>query len=216
MRGKVEYHLSAHTGAVAASLTANSVLFAWRNPPTLADGSTNGRGQKLRKVIAKVRTIVSPTNEAEFSVAMYGVSVFGASPADYTGGTDISHPTTAANRAYRVVGPEAGPGSISTGTPTGTVLQSGNVRIADTSALSHGGTPTIETHPFAWDGIREGAAATTPRFGFDVEWRPSDEGREDKKGKLLLPGTGFVILNPVATGAAHTFRMFVEVFWDEA
>jgi hypothetical protein len=32
----------------------------------------------------------------------------------------------------------------------------------------------------------------------------------------MLPGTGFVLRNPIALGATGTCRIFVEAYWEEA
>jgi hypothetical protein len=212
---KAELHLSAHSGVIAASLAANSVLFAHHNPATLADGSTNRRAQRLKMLIAKWRTITGYTVEQELSLAAYEVTSFDS--ADYTGGTDLSHPTTDANKAYRMLGPESGLPERRSGVDTQSVLQSGNVRIASTAGLSHAGTPAIKTHPFAWNSWLELATgATIQRGAVDMVWTPSVEGQNNQKGLMIYPDKGFVIRNPIALGAGGTGRLFVELVLEEA
>lgn len=201
---RVEFHLSAVSGTIAASLAADSVLFALRNPPTLASGATNLAGIRLKRLVAKWRTILGYTASQELSLGAYQVSAFGASPADYTGGTDIA-------ASVRILGPQT-----LTKPAEASVLQSGNARIATTAGLSHAGTPTIASQPFAYDGANElAAAATVVKGAFDMVWQPSDEGVDNRKGLVLTPGTGFVIRNPIALGAGGTGRLFVECYWEE-
>jgi hypothetical protein len=159
----------------------------------------------------KYRTVTGFPTAQEVSLAAYYVSAFGSPAADYTGGTDLSDQAGGTD-AIRRLGADLGPPPKQT-----SVLQSGNVRIATTAALTHGGSPTIKTHPFAWDSWFELAAASTVQEGgFDLIWTPSLEGSEKHKGLLLHPGNGFVIRNPIALGATGTGRIFVEVFWEEA
>lgn len=208
---KAEFNLSAHSGLIAGSVSANGVLFAWRNPPTLSDGSTNVIAQRVKMLVVKYRTVTGFPTAQEVSLAAYYVSAFGSPAADYTGGTDLSDQAGGTD-AVRRLGADLGPKPLQT-----SVLQSGNVRIATTAALSHAGSPTIKTHPFAWDSWFELAASSTVQEGgFDLIWTPSLEGSEKHKGLLLHAGTGFVIRNPIALGATGTCRIFVEVFWEEA
>lgn len=208
---KAEFNLSAHSGLIAGSVSANSVLFAWRNPPTLANGDTNVVAQRVKMLCVKYRTVTGFPTAQEISLAAYYVSAFGSPVADYTGGTDLSDQASGTD-AIRRLGADLGPKPSQT-----SIAQSGNIRIATTGALSHAGSPTIKTHPFAWDSWFELAAATTVQEGgFDLIWTPSIEGSEKHKGLLLHVGTGFVIRNPIALGATGTARIFVEVFWEEA
>lgn len=208
---KAEFNLSAHSGLIAGSISANGVLFAWRNPPTIASGDTNVVAQRVKMLVVKYRTVTGFPTAQEISLAAYYVSAFGSPAADYSGGTDLSDQAGGTD-AIRRLGADLGP------KPTqACVLQSGNVRIATTAALTHGGSPTIKTHPFAWDSWFELAtAATVQEGGFDLIWTPSIEGSEKHKGLLLHAGTGFVVRNPIALGATGTARIFVEVFWEEA
>lgn len=207
---KAEFSLSAHSGLIAGTVSANSVLFAWRNPATLIDGSTNALNQRIKLLVVKYRTITGFPTAQEVAIGAYEVSAFGSTPANYSGGTDLSDQTT--TNAIRRIGPDLGPKPLQT-----SVLVSGNVRIGTTSELTHGGTPTIATHPFAWDAYFELAAASTVQEGaFDLIWSPSLESVDGHKGLLLQPNKGFVLRNPIALGATGTCRIFVEVFWEEA
>lgn len=209
---RAEFSLSAHSGVIAGALAANSVLFAWRCPPTLASGEPTTIGQKIKQLIVKTRTLTGFPTAQEIATGAYEVSAFGATPADYTGGTNLSDPATAANYAMRLLGPDLGPKPRQE-----SVLQSGNVRIATTAGLSHAGTPTIAAFPFAHDSHWELAAAATVQQGaHDLVWTPSVEGSAEKKGLIVYPGKGFVVRNPIALGATGTIRIFVEVFWEES
>lgn len=202
---RVEFHVSGLSGVVAASLAADSVLFAFRNPPTRADGGDNFAAIRLKRLVAKWRTIAGYTASQEVSLGAFQVSAFGATPADFTGGTDLG-------TSVRIFGPDTAPKPIQA-----TLIQSGNIRIASTAGLSHAGTPTVAAQPFAYDGANElAAAATVAKGGFDLVFQPSDEGVDRSKGLVLIPTTGFVIRNPVALGAGGTGRLFVEAYWEEA
>lgn len=195
---RVEFHLSGHSGVIAASLAADAVLFALRNP------HTNTAAIRLKRLVAKWRTIAGYTASQEVALAAYEVSAFGGTPADYTGGTDLG-------TSVRVLGPDT-----SSKPSQATVLATGNARIATTAGLSHAGSPTFATHPFAYDGANELAAgATVAKGGFDMVFQPSDEGVDGRKGLVLIPGRGFVIRNPIALGAGGTGRLFVELFFEE-
>lgn len=194
----VEFHVTGLTGIVAASLAADSVLFHFRNP------HTNTAACRLKKLHAKWRTILGYTAAQEVSLAAYEVSAFGGTPADYTGGTSLGG-------TIRVLGPDTASKPLRT-----TILAAGNVSIGTTAGLSHAGSPTILTQPFAYDGANElAAAATVAKGSFDLVWTPSWEGSDNRKGLVLTPGRGFVIRNPIALGAGGTGRLFVECIWEE-
>lgn len=195
----VEFNVSGLSGIVAASLAADSVLFHFRNP------HTNTAAVRLRRLVAKWRTIAGYTASQEVSLAAYEVSAFGATPADYTGGTSLGG-------TIRRLGPDT-----ASKPARETILAAGNVSICTTAGLAHAGTPTIASQPFAYDGANElAAAATVAKGGFDVVWQPSDEAIDDRKGLFITPGRGFVIRNPIALGAGGTGRLFVECFWEES
>lgn len=211
MSSRPEFSLSARSGLIAGAVSADGVLFAWRNPPTKADGSTNTVGQRLKMLVAKARTVTGFPTAQEIALAAHSVTVFGSPVADYTGGTDLSN-QDAGTDAVRRLGADIG------GKPQQTsVLQTGNVRIATTAALTNAGTPTIRTHPFASDSWFELAASSTVQEGgCDLIWTPSPEGSANCRGLLCTAGTGFVIRVPIALGATGTIRLWVEVFWEEA
>ena len=211
MSAKAEFNLSAHSGLIVGTVSANAVLFAWRNPPTKVDGSTNVAGQRLKMLTCQARTVTGFPTAQEVIIAASSVTVFGSPAADYTGGTDLSD-QAAGTDAVRMVGPDPGPKPRQQ-----SVLQAGNVQIATTAGLSHAGTPTIKAHPFGANSWFELAAATTVQEGgCDLIWTPSPEGSDHCKGLVFLPGTGFVIRNTIALGATGTLRLFVEVFWEES
>jgi len=213
MSARAEFNLSAQSGLIAGSVSANGVLFAWRNPTTKVDGSTSQIGQRIKMLIVKARTVTGFPTAQEIMLAATFVSAFGSPAADYSGGTDLSDQFAASpTDAIRRLGADIGgkPQQVS-------VLQTGNVRIATTAALTHGGSPTIKTHPFASDSWFELASASTVQEGgCDLVWTPSPEGSALTKGLLLHPGTGFIVRNTIALGATGTVRLFVEVFWEEA
>lgn len=208
---KSEFNLSATSGLIAGVISANGVLFAWRNPPTLLDGTTNVVSQRIKMLVVKARTITGYPTAQEVAIAATSVTVFGSPVADYSGGTDLSD-QAAGTDAIRTIGPDLGPKPLQS-----SVLQSGNVRIATTVALTHAGSPTIKTHPFAQDSWFElAAAATTQEGGCDLVWTPSMEAPLHQKGLQYRPGSGFIIRNTIAMGATGSIRLFVEVFWGEA
>lgn len=194
----IEFHVSGLSGIVAASLAADSVLFHFRNP------HTNTAACRLKRLVAKWRTIAGYTASQEVSLGAYYVSAFGGTPADYTGGTSLGG-------TIRILGPDTASKPL-----RATILAAGNVSICTTAGLSHGGTPTVASQPFGYDGANElAAAATVAKGGFDLEWQPSLEAIDVRKGLVLIPGTGFIIRNPIALGAGGTGRLFVEAYWEE-
>lgn len=200
---KAEWQCAHFTGIIPASLTANSVLFAFRNPDTR-------RGIRLRRIEAMARTEVPPSGaDGQFSLS---ASLATAFVANYTGGVDLSD--TAAP-AYFVVGPDSGLPERRAGVDPISVLLTGNVMIANTTGLATA-TPTIKAFPFAWDQRLEPVdTAKIDRPGLNLLWTPSAEAIQGGKGIILRQDTGFVIRNPQATGAGHTWRLLVRVAWDE-
>ena len=214
MSARAEFNLSAASGLIAGAVSADGVFFAWRNPPTRLEGSTsvtNERGQRLKMLACQLRTITGFPTAQEIAISAHYVSAFGATPADYTGGTDLSDQAGGTD-AIRRLGADVGPKPHQE-----SVAATGNVRIATTAALSHAGSPTIETHGFARNSYFELAAASTiQEGGCDLIWTPSPEGSAHDKGLILQPTTGFILKFPIALGATGTVRAFVEVFWEEA
>src|SRR3569832_1459872 len=162
MSAKAEFSLSARSGLFAGSAFADSVLFAWRNPTLLVNSDANSRGQRLKMLVAKLRTVTGFPTAQEIGLSAHYVSAFGSPSADYTGGTDLSDQFAASpTDAIRRLGADIGPNPKQP-----SVLQSGNVRIATTTALTApGSAPTIKTHPFAHDSWFELAAASTTQQG---------------------------------------------------
>lgn len=217
MPGKAEFHLHAVSGLIVAT-AANSVLFAWRNPLVTQAQQTNPRGMRLKRAIATWLTTTSST-QSEVGLSM---TEFVDLTGDYTGGTDVSHPTTDANRAYRVLGPDINPIPSNAGTTTvinpgnPSVMVSGSARIALTAGLTPA-SPTINTHPFAQETDIDLAVATAvPLLKVVTRFEPSFEGSEHCKGKIFLPGTGLVVRNPIAIPASMVGRVKVELIWEES
>lgn len=197
------FHLAAKSGLIAATTAADSVLFAWHNAsPTVT--------QFLHRIEVKARVITGYTAEFENALELRGVTLFGTPEADYTGGTDLSHPTTAANKAYRRISVDKSlkPAQESS-------LASGNVRIATTGGLSHAGTPTINSHPFAYEAVGELVAGAAVAKGFyDLVWEPPVV-RGEVVPRAVNPTNGFVLRNPVTLAATGTLRIWVSVLWSE-
>ena len=196
------FRMSAVSGLVAG-VSADGVIFAHRNPS--ADVP-----QQLLELRVKGRTVSGFTTAQENAAAAHWVTAFdAASPANYSGGTDLSDP--ASNPAYINLSVPLDSNYSYTDQRTKSNLVSGNVRIAATSALTHGGTPVIKSQPFAWDNFAELAAGATVNKGFfDILWRPSN-GAENMMGS----NGGFIIKLPVALGAGGTVRYDVEYIWVE-
>jgi hypothetical protein len=195
------YHLAAKSGLVAAATAADSVLFAWRNP-----SSTAYQFLHRLEVIAQVVTGYS----AAFENALEARDVSSFASAQYTGGTDLSHPSTAANKAYRRLDVDA-----LLKPKAETVLASGDVRIADTGGLSHAGSPVIASHPFAFGSVGELVTGdTVPRGKPAFVWEATEVAGV-LVPRAMGPDAGFVIRNPIQLGAAGTLRLFVSVLWSE-
>lgn len=191
------YRLHAVSGLVTG-LSANDVLFAFRNPDTTLPLC-------VQSVRAKWRTVAGFTAAQEMALGLHLVSSFAT--ANYSGGTDLSNP--ASNPAY--VRRDAGFGATLTEAKTKSRLVTGNVRISDTGALSHAGAPTIQAAPFVWDSYAELAAAATVHKGrFDFGFDPSDQDELE-----VGADGGFIIRAPIAMGAGGTGRLSVEVCWFE-
>lgn len=189
------FRLAATSGLITG-VSANDVLFAWRNPELL---------QFVAELRVKWRTVAGFTAAQEMAIAAHLVSSFDA--ANYSGGTDLSNPTS--NPAY--IRCDEGFGASLTTARDKTRLVSGNVRIADTGALTHGDSPTIQSQPFLWDAFAElGAAATVHKGRADLVYAPNDH-------RELVFGAdgGLVIRAPIAMGAGGTGRLSVEVCWYE-
>lgn len=201
---KAEFNVTGVSGVIAVGLAANSVMFAMRVPTTLANGDTNIRGVRLKRLLAKWRTITGFTLAQELSAGAFEVSAFGATPADYTGGTSLGG-------LVRKFGPDLGPKP-----PQETVFAAANISICTTAGMAHAGVPTVATQPFAYDGASEvDAGPATSRGQYTVSFSPSSEGHDGAKGLLFQPGTGFIIKTLVLHGAGGTGRLFVDAVWAE-
>src|SRR5690348_3260205 len=82
------FRLTATSGLITG-VSANGVLFAWRNP-------SSEKTQHFIDVRARARTVSGFTGAQEVAIAAHWVSSFAA--ANYSGGTDLSDP--ASNPAY--------------------------------------------------------------------------------------------------------------------
>ncbi len=209
-RAKAEFELSAQSGVIAAATAADAKLFVWRSPLTLADGSANVRGQRVRRIEA----FLVPESPPSAGNQVLGIrcSRVASITANASGGTDLSHPTTDANKAYRAVGPDPGPNERTAGQDPVSVLQSGNVMIATTGALTN--AATAATHSFAWAQTLEAVAASRAQ-GAQLIWQPSHEASRQEKGAVLKPDQGFYILLNATLAAGCTARLFVRVSWVE-
>jgi hypothetical protein len=191
------FRLHAVSGLITG-LSANDVMFAFRNPDTTLPLC-------LQSLKARWRTVAGFTAAQEVAIAAHLVSSFAAT--NYASGTDLSHPTS--NPAY--VRRDVGFGATLTEPRSKSRLVTGNVRISDTGALTHAGSPVIQAHPFLWDNAAELAAAATVAKGrAEIAFDPSDQDELE-----VGADGGFVIRAPIALGAGGTGRLSVEVCWFE-
>lgn len=174
----------------------------------------------VTQLLAKWRTTTGFTALQEVRLSVKPVTSFAS--ANYTGGTDLSNYTGgSAVLATNAIKPRAknrGNQSLT----LRSALETGNVRIADTGALSHAGAPTIATHPWMDEGVQELATAVgTPVAGFDIGWEVNpfecSAGMVDYEGGWPIPPeNGFVITLPIALGAGGAGRLTVEMDWIES
>lgn len=207
------FHLSAKSGIIAGAVSANGVLFAWRN-------SITNKHQFLEALTAKWQTLTGFPTEQEIRLDVLPVTAFGASPANYTGGTDLSDYTGgSAVVATNAIKPRS-KNRKDQGLVLRSALETGNIRIATTQALTHGGSPTIATHPWMTGGFIELAAnAAIPRGFLDLFWEAPKRGDAlvDFEGLWPMPPeNGFIITVPVALGATGTGRLVVEADFIES
>lgn len=189
------FRLAATSGLITG-LSANDVMFAWRNPDSF---------QWLAELRVKWRTVAGFTAAQEMALGAHLVSSFVA--ANYSGGTDLSNP--ASSPAY-IRNDEGFGASLSKATEKSRLV-SGNVRISDTGALTHAGSPVIQSQPFLWDAYAELAAAATVHKGrAEMLFAPND-----LRELVLGSDGGFIIRAPVALGGGGTGRLSVEVAWYE-
>jgi len=96
---------------------------------------------------------------------------------------------------------------------TKSVLTTGCARISDTAALSHSGSPVIQSQPFLSDAFSElASAATVQRGGVVLEYAPV---RDVDHYLDFGQNAGFIVRWPVALGAGGTVRLGVEMLWGE-
>jgi hypothetical protein len=205
------FHLSAKSGIIAGAVSANAVLFAWRN-------SHAKKWQFLEALTVKWDTLTGFPTEQEIGIEVLPVTSFAS--ANYTGGTDLSDYTGgSAVLATNAIKPRS-KNRADQGTVLRSHLESGNVRIATTGGLSHAGAPTIATHPWMAGSYTELAAnAAIPRGFLDIFWEAPKRGDAlvDFEGlKPMPPENGFVIRNFIALGATGTGRLIVEADFIES
>jgi hypothetical protein len=191
------FRLHAVSGLITG-LSANDVMFAFRNPDATLPLC-------LQSLKAKWRTVAGFTAAQEVAIAAHLVSSFAAT--NYASGTDLSNP--ASNPAY--VRRDVGFGASLTEPRSKSRLVTGNVRISDTGALTHAGSPVIQSHPLLWDNYADLAAAATVQKGrAEIAFDPSDQDELE-----VGADGGFIIRAPIALGAGGTGRLSVEVCWFE-
>lgn len=206
------FHLGAISGSIAG-VSANGVIFAFRN-------SHASKTIFVTQILAKWRTNDAFTAEQEVRLSIKPVTSFAS--ANYTGGTDLSNYTGgSAVLATNAIKPRAKNRSNQS-LVLRSALETGDIRIADTGALSHGGAPTIATHPWAEESVLELAAGAAISGGaIDVGWEvcpfESAGGMVDYEGGWHIPSeNGFVITLPIALGAGGSGRLIVELDWIES
>ncbi len=196
------YRLHATSGLITG-VSADGVIAAWRNPS--ADVP-----QHLLAIVCRARTVSGFTAAQQLALSAHWVTAFGSPAANYTGGTDLSDPATP---AYNLLNqPLTASLDPYTAERTKSVLASGNVRIATTSALSHAGSPTIRTQPFARDSFSELATGASIHKGFCDAFFPV---RDDDPPQMLGQNAGFIVKLPVALGAGGTVEFDLDVLWYE-
>lgn len=208
------FHLGAKSGLITVE-SANAVLFAWRNAHA-------SKHQFISQLWVKWRTVDGFTAEQEVALDVLPVTAFGATPANYTGGTDLSDYSGtdgAAVLATNAIRPRSKDRSRPS-LDARSCLETGNVRIATTTALAHAGSPTIATHPWLSDSMVElDTGATVARNVLDMRWEAPgyESGAVDYEGCWQIKsGEGFIITAPIALGAGGTGRLIVEVDWLES
>lgn len=206
------FHLGATSGIIAASLAANSVLFAFRN-------SHASKHLFISQILVKWRTVTGYDDPQEIRIAVLPVTSFAST--NYTGGTDLSNYTggspVLATNAIKPRSKDRNNQRL----VLRSCLETGNIRIATTAGLSHAGSPTIATHPWMDDSVHELDNASAPALGaMDLGWEATGEGggaMVDYEGCWPIPAdNGFVITNPIALGAGGTGRLIVEIDWLES
>jgi len=195
------FRLGATSGLITGT-SANGVILAWRNP-------SSEKAQRLLYLALKLRTVSGFTAAQEVALAAHVVTSFAT--ANYSGGTDLSDP--ASNPAYVNAGLMLNSAYSYTTPRTKSVLATGNVRIATTGALTHAGSPVIQSQPFLWDTFSELATVATVQKGLcDLIYAPD---RDVDHHLDFGSDAGFVVRLPIALGAGGTVRLNVEAVWAE-
>lgn len=201
------FHLAAFSGILATAGTeAGGALFAFHN------NSLNVL--HIQRVRAKLNIVV-PGTAQEIAIEL-ALALFGD---DYTDGKNLSNPSVAADYAVRNRNLDKSRVLISTWRPISS-LASGNVRIGDTTDLTAGASPpTIDAHPFAWEGDYFDTTATSVKPKLDLLWTSPTLGQDYERpcdGCIPLEeDRGFIIRLPIDLATA-TARLAVEVDWIES
>lgn len=206
------FHLGAVSGLITG-VSANGVIFAFRN-------SHAQKQMFVTQMLVKWRTTTGFTAQQEVRLSVLPVTSFAS--ANYTGGTDLSDYTGgSAVTATNAIKPRA-KNRADQRTVLRSALETGNVRIATTGALNHGGAPTIATHPWMDEGTTELAAGDgVPTSIIDIGWEVNpfecSAGMVDYEGGWPIPSeNGFIITLPIAMGAGGVGRLTVEMDWIES
>lgn len=203
------FHLGAVSGLITGT-SANAVIFAFRN-------SHASKMMFVTQILAKWRTTTPFGSVQELRISLLPVTSFAS--ANYTGGTDLSNYTGGSPvLATNAIKPRAKDRNNQR-LVLRSALETGNVRIATTGALSHAGSPTIATHPWADEGTYEigSGGAGSIDLGWEACPFESAAGTVDYEGCWPLPSeNGFVITLPIAMGAAGVGRLTVEMDWIES
>lgn len=181
------YSLNAETGAITATLAANSPLFSfrWTDATRLAI---------IEHITASVAISGTITTAVATSLEAIIARSFTASD---TGGTGLSF----ANNGGK---------SNANKTSMGATLV-GDVRIATTAALT-AGTRTLDNNGIGGVNYGTGTTAGTGGMGKTDLYRYSaDEGYP----VILAQNEGFIIRNPDAGPATGTFKVMITVRWTE-
>ena len=195
------FRLGATSGLITG-VSADGVAFAFRNP-------SSEKCCRLLYLALKARTITGFTAAQELALAAHVVTSFDTG--NYAGGTDLSNP--ASSPAYVNAGLTLDSTYSYTTPRTKSVLVTGNARISTTAALTHSGSPVIQSQPFLWETFSELAAAATVQKGLcDAIYAPDRDVDHHHDFGL---NAGFIVKWPIALGAGGTVRLNVEMVWAE-
>lgn len=180
------YSGGAVTGAIAATLAANSNLFYFR----WTDAT---RFAVVDRIAVNAVVVSAITTSVPFDLALFfGTSFTVSGSANNTNAT-----ITGRNMKRRT----------SFGTTLVTAIQT------CTTAGMTGATITLDTQPLARISGTSGTAINTQFYAGPVElWRPRDSGDHPI---VLAQNEGLCIQNPLAGPASGTFTIAVTISWSE-